>query len=437
VTLAGSNMIEIRDTETRVNQTALMGSGSMPRATVFGPDDRLFVQASLSRNVLVYDLSKLVHEFSTETPPKLAEIQTVATEKLDPHVLNGKKIFHSAADIRMTSQGYLTCATCHFEGFEDNRVFDFTSRGEGLRNTTSLLGRRGMGQGRVHWSGNFDEIQDFEKEMRELFAGRGFIANEVLDEGTRRDPLGDPVAGLSPELDDLALYVTSLSEVHPSPFRNPDGTLTADALAGKEVFKKLGCGFCHAGPDFTDSSRGMLHDVGTLKASSGMRSGEPLLGIDTPTLLGVWETAPYLHDGSAPTLRDVLTTNNPSDLHGFVSSLTSGEVDELVAYLLQLDGDIAPRRLPFEPPLPDGGADGGVPDGGLPDAGMPDGGSGGSAGSAGAAGSAGVPPSTQRTARGCGCDLARARGDGTRCVVLGLGWLFVLLRRRRPKWNVA
>jgi hypothetical protein len=176
------------------------------------------------------------HEFSTETPPKLAEIPTVASEKLDPRVLNGKKTFHSAADIRMTSQGYLTCATCHFEGFEDGRVFDFTSRGEGFRNTTSLLGRRGMGHGRVHWTGNFDEIQDFEKEIRELFAGRGFIANAVLDEGTRRDPLGDPVAGLSPELDDLALYLTSLSEVHPSPFRNSDGTLTADGVAGKALF---------------------------------------------------------------------------------------------------------------------------------------------------------------------------------------------------------
>jgi hypothetical protein len=83
-----------------------------------------------------------------------------------------------------------------------------------------------------------------------------------------------------------------------------------------------------------------------------------LLGIDTPTLLGVWETAPYLHDGSAPTLRDVLTTANPRDEHGFVSSLASEEVDQLVAYLQQLDSELAPRRLPFEPPLPvDGGTD--------------------------------------------------------------------------------
>ncbi len=52
--------------------------------------------------------------------------------------------------------------------------------------------------------------------------------------------------------------------------------------------------------------------------ASGTRAGETLFGIDTPTLLGVWETPPYLHDGSAPTLRDGamsavvdVTTANP------------------------------------------------------------------------------------------------------------------------------
>jgi hypothetical protein len=76
-----------------------------------------------------------------------------------------------------------------------------------------------------------------------------------------------------------------------------------------------------------------------LKESSGSRLGGSLEGIDTPTLLGIWETAPYLHDGSAPTLRDVLTTENPSDAHAAVSTLASEELDELIAYLEQIDGD--------------------------------------------------------------------------------------------------
>ena len=416
VTLAGSNMIEVRDTETGITQITLMGSGFAPRGTVFGPDHRLFVQGWLSRSVLAYDMSKLVLEFSTETPEKLADIPTVSMETLAPQILRGKQIFHSAADVRMTSQGYITCASCHFEGFEDGRVFDFTGGGEGLRNTTSLLGRRGMGHGRVHWSANFDEIQDFEKPIRELFGGRGFIADALLDEGTRREPLGDPLAGLSPELDDLTAYVTSLSEVHPSPFRNPDGTLTADAQVGKALFERLGCGSCHAGSDFTDSSQSLLHDVGTMKASSGTRLGEPLEGLDTPTLLGIWETAPYLHDGSAPTLHDVLTVSNPTDLHGTVSELTTAEIDQLVSYLLQLDGDIAPRRLPFETAEPggDAGADAGMPEGGIPDAGVPDSGLPG-------------PAPTTRPPAGCGCEVARSGSGGLFVIV---AWLALALVRR-------
>src|SRR4029078_5450703 len=100
-------------------------------------------------------------------------------------------------------------------------------------------------------------------------------------------------------------------------------------LAGKALFNKLGCDFCHVAPDYTDSARGMLHDVGTMKPPSGSRSGAARLGTDPPPLLGVWETAPYLHDGSAATLRDVLTTANPNDGHAFVSALMPAQVDQL------------------------------------------------------------------------------------------------------------
>lgn len=79
------------------------------------------------------------------------------------------------------------------------------------------------------------------------------------------------------------------------------------------------------------------HDVGTIGPGSGQRLGGPLDGFDTPTLLGLWDTAPYLHDGSAATVKDVLTTANPTGQHGDISSLTSDQVDQLVQYLLQLE----------------------------------------------------------------------------------------------------
>ena len=366
LTLAGSNRVEIRDVNRPTQVFSAIGNvGAFPRAAVLAPDGHLFVQGALSRDVLVYDLSVMLEDFAASTPPLIADIPTVAGEKLPPQVLAGKKIFHDAEDMRMAFEGYMSCGACHFEGDDDGRVWDFTTRGEGLRNTPALLGRKGTGHGRLNWSGTLDEVQDFEHQIRDLFDGAGFLPDDVFHVGTRDQPLGDPKAGLSAELDALAAYVASLDHVNPSPYRNADGSLTADGVAGKVLFEKLGCDFCHAGPEFTDSPRGVLHDVGTITPLSGLHAGGPLSGIDTPTLLGVWETPPYLHDGSAATLRAVLTTKNAGEQHGYVSALSAKEIDQLVAYVSQIDSELPVRQLPFESSAPTGqGGSGGAMIGG-------------------------------------------------------------------------
>jgi len=407
LTLAGSNRVEIRDVN-RPTQvfSAIPDVGKFPRAAVLAPDGRLFVQGSLSRDVLVYDLSVMLKDFAQSTPAKVAAIPTVASEKLSAQVLAGKKIFHDAEDTRMAFEGYLSCGGCHFEGDDDGRVWDFSTRGEGLRNTVALLGRAGTRQGRLNWTGTLDEVQDFEHQIRDLFQGRGFLSDDSFHVGTRDQPLGESKAGLSPELDALAAYVASLDHVNPSPYRRADGSLTPDGVAGKALFEKLGCDFCHGGAEFTDSARGALRDVGTITALSGTRAGGPLLGIDTPSLLGVWETPPYLHDGSAPTLRDVLITRNPTDLHGYVSSLSSQQIELLVAYLQQIDSELPVRPLPFDaPPGTDGGISG---DGGPPLVG----GSGGGG--------------------GCGCDVSTAvPGSASSLSLLLVLFCLAILRRRR------
>jgi cytochrome c peroxidase len=108
------------------------------------------------------------------------------------------------------------------------------------------------------------------------------------------------------------------------------------------VFHDAGCTRCHAAPDYTDSEAGILHDVGTLLPTSGTRLGGPLEGIDTPSLAGLWATAPYLHDGRTVTLREIFTLYNPDDELGVTSTLSDEELDDLEAYLLQLDDVPAP-----------------------------------------------------------------------------------------------
>ena len=312
VTLQGDDELLVLDMLASSGSTGLGGlvgrfsAGGAPQgACVDATSGRTFVQDLMGRSVTALATNALFTTGSSAVTS--TEIDTVAIEPLPAQVLEGKRIFYRASDPRMSPEGYLSCATCHLDGTHDGRTWDFTGRGEGLRNTVSLQGRGGTAHGNVHWSANFDEIQDFEGDIRLFFGGSGFMSNANF--AATAAPLGPPKAGLSAPLDALAAYVASLGpdSVPRSPYRNADGSLTAQAVTGQAVFAARGCTTCHVAPRFTDSTNGAgtLHDVGTLRATSGGRLGGPLTGIDTPTLLGAWATAPYFHDGSAATLADV------------------------------------------------------------------------------------------------------------------------------------
>ena len=317
VTLQGKNRLIVLNQLGQ--EVARNDTGLAPGGVVIDPvTKRVFTQDLMSRTVSVFDGAPVMNQTLNQLP-RLAQVRTVAVEKLSAAVLKGKQIFYNAADARMSFEAYISCASCHVDGDHDGQVWDFTDRGEGLRNTTSLRGQGGQATAPLHWSGNFDEVQDFENDIRQFFGGTGFMADADFNSGTRSQPLGTPKAGLSADLDALAAYVNSLTSSGRSAKRQPNGTMTANATAGQALFTSLGCQSCHSGSTLTDGQR---HDVGTLKPSSGSRLGGPLDGIDTPTLRGLWATAPYLHDGSAATLRDVLTTANPTGSHGNLSPLT-------------------------------------------------------------------------------------------------------------------
>ncbi|MFW6061465.1 MAG: heme transporter CcmC, partial [Planctomycetota bacterium] len=57
---------------------------------------------------------------------------------------------------------------------------------------------------------------------------------------------------------------------------------------------------------------------------------------DTPTLRELWRTGPYLHDGRAQTLRQVLVECNPDDRHGRTSHLSEEQLEDLIMYLRSL-----------------------------------------------------------------------------------------------------
>jgi cytochrome c peroxidase len=129
------------------------------------------------------------------------------------------------------------------------------------------------------------------------------------------------------DLNAVRAYIRSMKP-EPSPHL-VDGRLSKKALKGKEIFEdaKVGCARCHPAPLYTALE---THDVGT-KHELDRKSS-----FDTPTCVELWRTGPYLHDGSAVTLKEMLTSMNGDDKHGTTSHLSEAEVDALVEYLLSL-----------------------------------------------------------------------------------------------------
>ncbi|MDB5392490.1 MAG: ccp 3 [Planctomycetaceae bacterium] len=300
--------------------------GHNPRAVRFSPDgSKFYVYNTLDFEVVGFDADSLRQVSKVE----------VCKNPLGEEKLLGKILFYTALE-PMVGRRWISCSSCHPDGDSDGRTW---LNPEGLRNTTALYGMAWTHP--LHWSADRDETQDFEHTIRgQLMQGRGLIRGAV------REALDKPNKGLSKALDALAVY----SNAHPVP-RSPYAKqgLSDAAKRGKEIFfsSETQCASCHSGPYLTDSKPVqpyMLHDVGTGESDKHEKMGPKY---DTPTLLGIYRTAPYLHHGEAKTLKDVLRKNNPQDKHGKTSQLSDSQVDDLVEFL---------KALPYEDPIPAGKA---------------------------------------------------------------------------------
>ncbi|SFZ94061.1 Por secretion system C-terminal sorting domain-containing protein [Flaviramulus basaltis] len=329
VTTNGTSSIWIVDAFDLTRRSEISSGGDAPDDLVISPDGKkIFVHNFMSRSVVAFD-SNLACNTTCSIVKELSKTTVVTNEKLTDNVLLGKQLFYNSYDTRLSTDGYMSCASCHLDGTNDGRIWDFTNLDEGFRNTIDLKGKGKKGHGRSHWSSNFDEIHDFENQIRIFSLGSGLMSNS--DYTYTQNTLGHPKKGISKDLDALAAYVESLDYIDNSPYTN-NGELTPQAEQGKIVFNNLLCMSCHGGADFTDSPTNNLHDIGTIKATSGKRLGGDLLGIDTPTLRGLWLTAPYLHDGSASTIRDAIEAHTNVDL----PTISVNDMDNLVTYLLQI-----------------------------------------------------------------------------------------------------
>jgi cytochrome c peroxidase len=217
-------------------------------------------------------------------------------------VRKGEFYFHDAS---ICFQGWQSCSSCHpGDARVDGLNWDLPNDGIGNpKNTKSLL--------LAHKTPPMMSLGVRENAETAVRAGIRHILFTVQPEEV-------PAA--------MDEYLKSLKPV-PSTYL-VDGKLSEAAERGQKVFSQAGCAMCHPPGLFTDLQK---YDVGTCA-----RFDKPTDKFYTPTLIEVWRTAPYLHDGSAATIRDVVTTRNPHDQHGETSSLSSQEIDDLCAYVLSL-----------------------------------------------------------------------------------------------------
>ncbi len=300
----------------RPTRVANIPVGDHPRGIRLGLDENTaYVNNTLAGTISVIDANTYT----------VTQVITITTSPLPPALLNGKRLFFSSARSDLALARWISCNTCHIEGEQDGRTWKLQYLGEVppgekliiTRNTTSLLGM--IETYPLRWSAEWDESADSEFSIRFEQFGAGLI------QGQMHPTLGDPNQGRSYDLDCLAMFIDSL--VVP-----PRTHSLSDAeQRGKVIFESptTQCVVCHPAPLYTDLQ---VHDVGTADAH-GEWFG-PL--IDTPTLRFLYDSAPFLHDGSATTLFEVLTVKNQADEHGVTSHLTEQELADLTAFLLVL-----------------------------------------------------------------------------------------------------
>jgi len=319
---AGSNDVSVLDISNpaRVRRAGHITVGDNPRGIVASPDGKwIYVNNTLAGTVSVIDADTYM----------LTATIALTDIPLPPVLLNGKRLFHSSARGDLSQARWISCNTCHIEGEHDGRTWllQYTgavppnARPVIKRNTTSLLGM--VETYPLRWSAEWDESADSEFSVRFEQFGTGLI-----HDGEMNPTLGAPNQGRSYDLDCLAAFLDSLA-VPPR-----KRTLSEAERRGKKIFEseKTQCAVCHPAPLYTDLK---VRDVGTADGEGEWFGPR----IDTPTLRFLYDSAPYLHDGSAPTLRHVLTTANKGDRHGTTSHLTPEEIEDLIAFLLALPSE--------------------------------------------------------------------------------------------------
>lgn len=214
----------------------------------------------------------------------------------------GELLFHDAT---ICYQKWVSCASCHPDGRGDALNWDLMNDSVGNpKNTKSMLLSHGTPPSMAEGVRATAQVAVRSGLEHILFAERPEDEAAAID-----------------------AYLTSLQPV-PSPYLI-DGRLSPAAERGQQLFQsaRIACHRCHPAPLYTDLRS---HNVGT------RRRNEYKDRFDTPTLVEVWRTAPYLHDGRYLTVKDLLVEGKHGLRRIRDGELSEQDIDDLVEFVLSL-----------------------------------------------------------------------------------------------------
>lgn len=313
------NLVFLDTFHATVSAVAHFSDFSAPRAVVLAPTGELaWVLLGNDLAVAVVDLLPLQTNDSFQQAPTELHVAAVSSPyAVDPSpdgVQKGRRLFFNATNPRVSARSHFACATCHVEGADDQQVWFVT---DGPRQTP-ILANRVENTGPFNWKGSQAVLQNNMVDTVHRMGGQGLRADELAA---------------------LEQFIVHGLHGPANPNLSPQG-LTKQQKRGQMLFEdaQVGCAGCHTPGLGTD---GRQHDVGTSTSTdeeTALIRGDPEKGgrFNTPSLVGLWRSAPYFHDGSAETLGDVLRLTSNVGKMGDTSTLTIDDRLALIAYLLTL-----------------------------------------------------------------------------------------------------
>lgn len=241
-----------------------------------------------------YDNTESRHAILTHKPIQSTTVKLFDNPLIETAKGRGESYFHDAT---LSFQNWQSCASCHpNEARIDGLNWDLLNDGAGsLKQTKTLLYSHKTPPSMI------TGIR--ESAYKAVRSGFKFILFAQTEESI---------------CNDIDAYLISL-EALPSPYLE-NGKLSKNALNGKPIFDRE-CIACHSGEYYTDMKLYPI-DWATGKDKN--------INMDTPTLREIWRTAPYLYDGRAVTMKEMLNHHTPS------LKLTADESRNLEEYILSL-----------------------------------------------------------------------------------------------------